>query len=56
MALNCSENQNSIMRLLWFNGDLKNKERVDFYHCRVVVFAHCQHTFMFKHHVKVDFA
>ncbi len=29
---------------------------VDFYHYRVVVYTHCQHTFQFKHHVKVNFA
>ncbi len=35
---------------------LKNEEWVGFYHRRVVVFTHCQHTFMSKHHVKVDLA
>ncbi len=29
---------------------------MDFYYYRVVVYTHCQHTFMFKHHVKVNFA
>ncbi len=33
----------------------KKKHRVDFYHYRVVVYTHCQHTFMFKQHVKVHF-
>ncbi len=32
------------------------KERIDFYHYRVVVYTHCQHTFMFKRHIKVHFA
>ncbi len=36
-----------LVRLTWIKGDLKN-EWVDFYHCRVVVFTHCQHTFMSK--------
>jgi len=27
-----------------------------FYHSRVVLLTHCQDTFMFKHHVKVNFA
>ncbi len=26
----------------------KKKHRVDFYHYRVVVYTHCQHTFQFK--------
>jgi len=39
---------------LW--GLKKKKEWVDFYHYRVDVYTHCQHTFMFKHHVKVNFA
>ncbi len=34
---------------------LKNEEWVDVYYCRVVVFTNFQHTFMSKHHVKVDF-
>ncbi len=38
-------------------GDLKKKKHwVDFYYYRVVVFTHCQHTFQFKQHVKVNFA
>ncbi len=45
-----------LVRLTWFKGYFKNKESVDFYHCRVVVFTHCQNTYMSKHHVKVDFA
>ncbi len=44
-----------LVRMIWFKG-FKNEEWVDFYHCRVVVFTHCQHTFMSKNHVKVDFA
>ncbi len=32
------------------------QEQVDFYHYRVVVYTHCQHTFMLKKHVKVNFA
>ncbi len=31
-------------------------EQVDFYHYRVVVCTHCQDTFQFKQHVKVNFA
>ncbi len=33
----------------------KKKHWVDFYHYRVVVYTHCQHTFQFKQHVKVHF-
>ncbi len=28
----------------------------DFYHYRVVLYTHCQHTFQFKQHIKVNFA
>ncbi len=45
----CLENQNdrsSETDLVYWG--LKNKEWVYFYHCRVVVFTHCQHTFMSK--------
>ncbi len=31
----------------------KKKHWVDFYHYRVVVYTHCQHTFKFKQLVKV---
>ncbi len=34
---------------------IKKKQWVDFYHYRVDVYTHCQHTFMFKQHVKVNF-
>ncbi len=29
---------------------------MDFYHYKVVVYTHCQHTLQFKLHVKVNFA
>ncbi len=29
---------------------------MDIYHYRVVVYTHFQHTFMFKQHVKMNFA
>ncbi len=35
---------------------VKIKHWVDFYHYRVVVYTHCQHTFQFKQHVKVHVA
>ncbi len=35
---------------------IKKKHWVDFYHYKVVVYTHCQHTFQFKQHVKVNFA
>ncbi len=35
---------------------VSENERVDFYHYRVVVYIHCQHTFKFKQHVRVNFA
>ncbi len=42
---------------LLYIGIKKNKKHwVDFYHYRVDVYKHCQHTFMFKQHVKVNFA
>ncbi len=41
----CSE------KLLMIYGGLKKKEQVDFYRYRVVVYTHCQHTFMFKQQV-----
>jgi len=34
----------------------KKEEWVDFYHYRVVVYKYCRHAFMFKLHVKVNFA
>ncbi len=37
------------------SAPLKNEEWMDCSHCRAVVFTHCQHTFISKHHVKVDF-
>ncbi len=36
--------------------DKKTKNWVDFYHYIVVVYTHCQHTFMFKQLVKVHVA
>ncbi len=36
--------------------EIKKSHWVDFYHYRVVVYTHCQHTFMFKQHAKVSFA
>ncbi len=40
------------LRTAWFEkGDLKN-HWVDFYHYRMDVYTHFQHTFMFKQHVK----
>ncbi len=36
-------------------GDLK-KEWLDFYHYEVVVCTHTANTFMFKQHLKVNFA
>ncbi len=36
--------------------DLKKKHWVDFYHYRVVVYTHCQHTFQFKQLVKAHVA
>ncbi len=54
--------QESVNGLTWDSAyDLRwlkknnNKHWVDFYHYRVVMYTHCQHTFMFKHHVKVIF-
>ncbi len=49
------------LRMAWFEKGViilvdKKKHWVDFYHYRVVVYAHCQHTFMFKQHVKMHFA
>ncbi len=45
--------------LIWERGyylsGLK-KHWVDFYHYRVFVCKHCQHTYMIKQHVKVNFA
>ncbi len=46
--------------LIWesandLGGFKKKKHWVDFCHYRVVVYTHVQHTFMFKHHVKVNF-
>jgi len=29
---------------------------MDFFHCMVVVSTHCKDTFIFKHHIKVNFA
>ncbi len=36
--------------------DKKKKHWLDFYHYRVVVYTHCQHTFQFKQLVKVHVA
>ncbi len=35
---------------------LNKNHWVDFYHYKVVVYTHGQQTFMFKQHVKVNFA
>ncbi len=55
-----SHSQESENCLIWesdhYYWGFKLKHCVDFYHYRVVVYTHCQHTFMFKHHVKVNFA
>ncbi len=41
------------LRTAWVEkGDIKKKHWVDFYHYRVDVYTHFQHTFMFKQHVK----
>ncbi len=47
--------------MAWFEKgilfiEIKKSHWVDFYHYRVVVYTHCQHTFMFKQHAKVSFA
>ncbi len=39
-----------------FSRFKKKKHWVDFYHYRVVVYTHCQHTFQFKQRVKVHVA
>ncbi len=33
-------------------GDFRKKHWVDFYHCRVDVYTHCYHIFMFKQKCK----
>ncbi len=41
------------LRTAWFEkGDLKKKHWVDFFHYRMDVYTHFQHTFMFKQLVK----
>ncbi len=42
--------------ILFLRIHLKKKHWVDFYHYRPDVYTHCQHTFMFKQHVKVNLA
>ncbi len=37
-------------------NEITKKHWVDFYHYRVVVYTHCQHTFQFKQLVKVHVA
>ncbi len=47
--------QLDLRKSLLFMG-IEKKHRVDLYHYRVVVCTHCQHTFLFRHHVKMNFA
>ncbi len=56
-----SHSQESENGLIWKRGYYlsefkKNNTYVDYHHYRVVVYTHCQHKFMFKQHVKVNFA
>ncbi len=54
-----SHSQESENGLIWersYHLSGEKKHSVDFYHNRVVVYKHCQHTFMFKLHVEVNFA
>ncbi len=55
-----SHRQEAENGLIWKRGyyflGLNKNHWVDFYHYKVDVCTHCQHTFMFKQHVKVNFA